>query len=99
MCFSCVCTIITLECVCIFPSLYTLSVFNVFDHANSRHKKGKKEYAVHYVKEGPKVDITGIEPQYETVTEPQYAAGAYVTMCIYVCMLLKILLNNNYSDQ
>ena len=26
--------------------------------------------------EGPKVDTTGAEPQYDTVTEPQYAAGA-----------------------
>ena len=26
--------------------------------------------------EGPKVDTTGTELQYDTVTEPQYAAGA-----------------------
>ena len=44
--------------------------------ANYRHKKGKKEHSVHYVKEGPKVDTTN--PQYSTVTEPQYTAGIII---------------------
>ena len=42
---------------------------------NYRHKKGQKEYSVHYVKEGPKVNTT--KPQYSAVTEPQYTAGVY----------------------
>ena len=39
-------------------------------------------FAVHYVKEGPKVDSTSIEPQYETLKfEPDYVAGLHVVMC------------------
>ena len=42
---------------------------------------------MHYVKEGPKVDSTSIEPQYETCAEvkttdePDYVAGLCVVMC------------------
>ena len=52
-----------------------------------RHKKNRKSFAVHYVKEGPKVDSTSIEPQYETCAEvkttdePDYVAGLHVVMC------------------
>ena len=59
-------------------------------YANYRHKKGKKEHSVHYVKEGPKVDTT--KPQYSTVTEPQYTAGVYQqshgnSACVYVIVI------------
>ena len=60
-----------------------------------RHKKEKKKFAVHYVKEGPKVDTTRTEPQYDTATEPQYTAGV-VTQCVYVCQFYK---QSYYSDQ
>ena len=43
---------------------------HVFVCTNDRHKKGKKEYGVHYVKEGPKVDTTCKEAQYALPTEP-----------------------------
>ena len=57
---------------------------------NCRHKKGKKEHSVHYVKEGPKVDTT--KSQYSTVTEPQYTAGVYQqsygnSACVYVTVI------------
>ena len=56
----------------------------MFVHTIDRHKKGKKEYAVHYVKEGPKVDTTCKEAQYALTTEPEYVAGD----CIATYMLL-----------
>ena len=47
-----------------------------------RRKKGKKEFAVHYVKEGPKVDTTCKEA---LAAEPEYVAGDCIAiniMCI-----------------
>ena len=56
-----------------------------------RHKKNRKSFAVHYVKEGPKVDSTSIEPQYETCAEvkttdePDYVAGLHVLVLMITC--------------
>ena len=52
--------------------MYSACAVHVFVHTNDRRKKGKKEYAVHYVKEGPKVDTTCKEA---LATEPEYVAG------------------------
>ena len=89
--------------MCVYISLCLL---NVFVHANCRHKKGKKEYAVHYVKEGPKVDIISTEPQYDTVAEPQYAAGVGThsimhghTVCVCMPNLQSLLFILIFSDQ
>ena len=58
-----------------------------------RHKKNKKLVAVHYVKEGPKVDSTSIEPQYatcadvKTTDEPDYVAG----LCVELLIMYKLM--------
>ena len=54
----------------------------MFVRTNDRHKKGKKEYAVHYVKEGPKMDTTCKEAQYALPTEPEYVAGDCIAIYI-----------------
>ena len=51
---------------------------HIIDVFSFRHKN-RKSFAVHYVKDGPKVDNT-IEPQYETcavarMTESEYDTG------------------------
>ena len=72
-------------CVCVHCEMHvpmhTMSnVFGLFVHTIDRHKKGKKEYAVHYVKEGPKVDTTCKEA---LATEPEYVAGDCIaTLCV-----------------
>ena len=56
-----------------------------------RHKKNRKSFAVHYVKEGPKVDSTSIEPHYETCAEVKttdehdYVAGLHVLLLVTTC--------------
>ena len=62
--------------------MYSACAVHVFVHTNDRRKKGKKEYAVHYVKEGPKVDTTCKEPQSALTTEPEYVAGDYIAIYI-----------------
>ena len=50
-----------------------------------RRKKGKKEFAVHYVKEGPKVDTTCKEV---LATEPEYVAGDCIaTLTLWVLLI------------
>ena len=56
-----------------------------------RRKKEKKEYAVHYVKEGPKVDTTCKEP---LTTEPEYVTGDCIaTLCV---LLINMCLHDYY---
>ena len=54
---------------------------HVFLHTNDRHRKGKK-YAVHYVKEGPKVDTACTETHYALTTKPDDVAGEYLATCM-----------------
>ena len=81
-----------------YISQFTLSVVLtcLFMQTTHRRKKGKKEFAVHYVKEGPIVDTTSTEPQYDTVTEPQYTAGVQhgYTVCVYMPILQSLLFIN-----
>ena len=79
---------ISFVCACgvvMYVKVY-LTMYNIV-WVSFRHKKNKKSFAVHYVKEGPKVDSTSIEPQYETCAEvktteePDYVAGLCVVMC------------------
>lgn len=58
-----------------------------------RQGKDKKAYAVHYVKDGPKVD--SMEAHYEPVTsgeasEPEYAAGMHI---------IHVVLHNLYMSK
>ena len=66
--------------------LMSLACVYMFVHTIDRRKKGKKEYAVHYVKEGPKVDTTCKEA---LATEPEYVAGDCISiMCMCVHMTI-----------
>ena len=63
--------------------MYSAFAVHVFAQTNDRRKKGKKEYAVHYVKEGPKVDNTCKEAQSALTTGPEYVAGDCIaTLCL-----------------
>ena len=62
------------------------SVFGLCLHkflcTNDRHKKDKKNYAVHYVKEGPKVDVACTATHYALTTAPDDVAGDYLATCM-----------------
>ena len=65
-------------CTCFEFYLFVVHVIKISRYTFSLRYKNKTSFAVHYVKNGPKVDST-IEPQYETcaevkITESDYAA-------------------------
>ena len=83
----CVCVCVCVLCVFAsfirFTVMYSACTVHVFAQTNDRRKKEKKEYAIHYVKEGPKVDNTCKEAQSAITTGLEYVAGDCIaTLCL-----------------